>query len=191
MRRSYLQAVNCTLAIFLLAGGLAAPIQAREEVVMAKVVISPSAIPATSAPRIFLGGSIDMGSAEDWQKTVIDALRHEPVVILNPRRKEWDPAWKPELSDPHFKEQVEWELSALEQSDIIVMVLTPGSKSPVSLLELGLYARSGRLIVLCPPGYWRKGNVDAVTARYRITSVNSMDDLLRAVRARLALPHSP
>jgi hypothetical protein len=162
-----------------------ARVTARDEATMLTVVTSPNVIPATPLPRIFLAGSIDMGSAENWQKALVASLAGEQAIVLNPRRDDWDPSWKPDLSDFHFKEQVEWELNALERADIIVMALTPDSKSPVSLLELGLYANSGRLIVFCPPGFWRKGNVDAVVSRYQVKSAASMQELVAEVRSRV------
>lgn len=150
------------------------------------IVTSPQPLPAAhDAPRVFLGGSIDMGSATDWQADLIKALADENVVILNPRRPDWNPAWKPEASEPEFRRQVEWELGALESADVIVMYLAPGTQSPVSLLELGLHARDGKLVVLCPDGFWRKGNVDITAARYGVTQVATMEELLAAVRQRI------
>src|SRR3546814_14893140 len=61
--------------------------------------------------------------------------------------------------------------AALESADIIVMLLAPGSQSPISLLEKGLHARGGKLILLCPEGFWRKGNVDITAERYGIEQV--------------------
>src|SRR3546814_5771597 len=63
--------------------------------------------------------------------------------------------------------------AALESADIIVMLLAPGSQSPISLLETGLHARGGKLILLCPEGFWRKGNVDITADRYGIEQVRS------------------
>lgn len=155
----------------------------------ATVVTAPER-PATTPdrPRIFLGGSIDMGNAPDWQKQLIAGLADRDVVILNPRRPDWNPAWRPEASEPEFRRQVEWELEALESADIIVLYLAPGSQSPVSLLELGLHARSGKVILLCPPGFWRKGNVDITAERYGIQQVASLEELHKAIDARLAAP---
>lgn len=155
------------------------------------VITSPNVIPVDVRPHVFLAGSIDMGGARDWQKEVIEGLSHDDVVVLNPRRSDWNPAWKPELDEPNFKEQVDWELSALEQSDVIAMVLTADSKSPISLLELGLYAKTGRLIVLCEPGYWREGNVDAVAKRYKIITVTTIPALIDEIHraAKAARPH--
>ncbi|MGN6552853.1 MAG: NUDIX hydrolase, partial [Verrucomicrobiota bacterium] len=49
-----------------------------------------------------------------------------------------------------------------------------------------LYARTGKLIVSCPDGYWRKGNVDMVCQRYGVPLVGGLEDLIRTVRERLA-----
>lgn len=159
------------------------------------VVTSPQPWPGgRERPRIFLGGSIDMGRAADWQAELTRALGDLDVVILNPRRPDWNPAWKPIAEEPEFRRQVEWELAALEASDIIVMYLAPGSQSPISLLETGLHARGGKLILLCPEGFWRKGNVDITAARYGIEQVATMDELTAAVRRRVtnrAQPKAP
>lgn len=152
-----------------------------------EVVTSPEALPTRhDRPRLFLGGSIDMGNARDWQAEMIRALRDTNLVIFNPRRPDWNPAWQPVASDPNFRQQVEWELNALDRSDIIVMVFTPNSQSPISLLEMGLNARNGRMIIYCPEGYWRKGNVDITAAHYDIETVDSMEALIAAVRRRAA-----
>ncbi len=153
----------------------------------AQVVTSPEALPARhELPRVFLGGSIDMGSAPDWQRQVIDALQDEDVVLLNPRRPDWNPAWKPEADEPEFRRQVEWELAALDSADVVILYLAPGSQSPVSLLELGLHARSGKVVLLCPPGFWRKGNVDITGERYGVKQVHSLNELIAETRRRVA-----
>jgi hypothetical protein len=158
----------------------------------ASVVTSPAALPLDHArPRVFLGGSIDMGRAVDWQAALVESLGDLDVVFLNPRRPDWNPTWKPVAEEPEFRRQVEWELAALESADIIVLYLAPGSQSPISLLEMGLHARGGKLILLCPEGFWRKGNVDITAERYGIEQVATMDDLAAAVRRRLAQQNQP
>jgi hypothetical protein len=146
---------------------------------MARVIRPPQALPDGFA--IFLAGSIEDGRAENWQLRVEHELAQSDVILFNPRRDDWDPTWKQALDDPHFREQVEWELSALEQADFIAMYFAPGTKSPITLLELGLFARSGRLVVCCPAGFWRKGNVDIACARYQVRQVGSLDDLVGEV----------
>ncbi len=151
-------------------------------------VTSADALPAKhDRPWVFLGGTIDMGASLDWQAVLLEKLSGLDATFLNPRRRDWNPAWRPEASDPNFRQQVQWELAALEAADVIVMYLAPKSQSPVSLLELGLHARTGKLIVLCPEGFWRKGNVDLTAAFYGVEQVSSMEELAAAVKRRVAV----
>ena len=53
-------------------------------------------------------------------------------------------------------------------------------------LRLGLHARGGKLILLCPAGFWRKGNVDITAEHYGVEQVATMDELAAAVRRRVA-----
>ena len=127
---------------------------------------------------IFLGGSIEMGNVEDWQKEISDristCLDPDIFCILNPRRKSWDSSWEQSKDNPLFRGQVEWELEGLEKAGSIIMYMHPETKAPISLMELGLSARSGKLLVVCPDGYWRKGNVDIVCERYGIRQVETI-----------------
>lgn len=129
-------------------------------------------------PWVFLAGSIEQGRAEPWQERVTEAWRQRTGTLLNPRRPEWDASWRQSIEEPRFREQVEWELDALERSDSILMYFDPATKAPVTLLELGLFARSGKLRIACPPGYWRRGNVEVVAARYGVPLVETLDALL-------------
>ncbi len=134
--------------------------------------------------RIFLAGSIEMGKAEQWQERIVNAMSDASnLVILNPRRDDWDSSWEQRADNPQFFEQVSWELDMLDAADIVVMYLAPGTKSPISLLELGLCARSGKLKVCCPKGFWRRGNVEVVCRRNHIPLFETLDDLIAALRA--------
>ncbi len=65
----------------------------------------------------------------------------------------------------------------LGKADVIALYLAPGTQSPISLMELGLHANGGKLVVCCPDGFWRKGNVQIVCARWGIPLVESMEEL--------------
>ena len=127
---------------------------------------------------VFLAGSIEMGKAEKWQDKVVKALAHRPITFFNPRRDDWDSSWKQEISNPQFNKQVSWELKALESADYIVVYFDPNTQSPITLLELGLHAKSGKLIVCCPEGFWRKGNVDIVCKKYKVRQVQTLDEVI-------------
>ncbi len=130
--------------------------------------------------KVFLAGSIEMGRAEDWQKMCINVLKDYPIQFLNPRRDDWDSTWKQEIGDPQFNQQVTWELDSLEKSDFIILYFDKHTMSPISLLELGIHAccNPEKLLVLCPEGFWRKGNVDIVCERYGVRQFEDFDSLL-------------
>lgn len=135
-------------------------------------------------PSIFLAGSIELGQAEDWQVRLERALADVDVVLLNPRRDEWDATWVQSIGNPQFREQVEWELEGMERATLVAMYFAPATKAPITLLELGLCARSGKLLVCCPEGYWRRGNVEVVCARYGVPLLPSLEALAAAIRSR-------
>lgn len=135
---------------------------------------------------VFLAGSIEMGTAEKWHQKVIDAIPNN-VIFLNPRRDDWDSSWKQDANDPQFYQQVTWELNMLKDSDIVFMYLDPNTTSPISLLELGLYARHDeKMLVCCPEGFWRKGNVDIVCQRHGIPVFTNLDTAIIALQSKLA-----
>lgn len=134
---------------------------------------------------IFLAGTIDNGDSVDWQSHVCEELKDYDITLINPRREDWDSSWSPTADNPLFKEQVEWELSGLINSDIIFMYLAPGSVSPISLLELGVFIDK-TIIVVVPDGYFRKGNIE-VTLEYLTGEkvYHTLEDGLTALRGIL------
>ena len=100
---------NCLLGLLLCpvlaSAQSSAPVEARTP-----VIVSPRAIASDdSRIKVFLAGSIDMGGSEDWQAKAIRELSGDGVVLLNPRRADWNRAWKPSADEPEFHRQVQWE----------------------------------------------------------------------------------
>jgi len=156
-------------------------------------VKAPNQLPFGTLPVVFLSGSIEMGVAEKWQDKIVSRLQNISqlqelnFLVLNPRRDDWDSTWTQNVDNPKFREQVEWELSSMEVADIIPMYFDPATKSPITLLEFGLYARSGKLVVCCPEGFWKKGNVDVVCERYHVDTAENLTGLVAEVVGRLIL----
>jgi len=125
--------------------------------------------------KVFLAGTIDNGDSEDWQEKLIhmmdDELKNRFLIAFNPRRKNWDA----NAGSDAVEKQIKWEEDRLDESDLIVMVIKEGSKSPISLLELGLYGPSGRMIVFCNDKFYRYTNVKMTCEKYLIPLVNSTD----------------
>lgn len=131
--------------------------------------------------KVFLAGSIEMGKADKWQDKVANSLESygDELALLNPRRDDWDSSWKQEKTNPVFRQQVLWELEALENCDMIAMYFDPKTKSPITLLELGQFANKIELV--CPDNFWRKGNVELFAERYGIKTHNSLEELVTAI----------
>lgn len=130
---------------------------------------------------IFLAGSIEMGIAEHWQDKVASLLKDKGFNVFNPRRVDWDSSWTQNFTDPQFSQQVNWEMDALDKADIILFYFDPVTKSPITLLELGAYAKTGKCLVCCPEGYWRKGNVDIFCERHNVPQFDSNINLVRYI----------
>ncbi len=150
-----------------------------------KIITATEKLLIKDSYSVFLAGSIEGDTAEKWQNVVIEKLADAFVTLINPRRDEWDASWKQEINNSKFKEQVNWELEALEKADLIIMYFDRSTMSPISLLELGLFAKSGKLIVCCPDGFWRKGNVDIVCKRYDVLQVQNLEELIDEVKNRI------
>ena len=130
---------------------------------------------------VFLAGTIDMGSAVDWQAEAAELFRVKEgnYLLFNPRQEEWHPEREGEMDY-----QVNWELEHLESADYILMNILPGSLSPISLLELGLHARDGNLLVVCTPGYSRYDNVRITCARYSVPVFSTLEDAVNAIKEK-------
>ena len=124
-----------------------------------------------------------MGEAIDWQADVTNKLKDADVVIFNPRRDDWDSSWKQDIDFQPFREQVEWEMEHLDKADIIIYCFDPKGKAPITLLELGLHApREDQMIVVCcPEGFWRRGNVQIVCKKHNIPMVPDVDGIVTKV----------
>lgn len=146
--------------------------------------------PSDDTISIFLGGTIQMGNSEDWQTEIYNRLKDidetigffDNIDLFNPRRDSWDSSWVQEQSNPQFNGQVNWELDNIEDSNIIFFNILPESKSPITLMEIGLCKdKCASVIVCCPDGFYRKGNVDVVCSRYGMQQYKDIDSAFGAL----------
>lgn len=145
----------------------------------------PPEAPTYRKFSVFTAGSIEMGKAVQWQKLMAKYLSDLPITVNNPRRGHWDPNVTKEAKDASFRHQVEWELAALEKADVICFFFDVDTLSPVTMLELGLWASSKKIIVCCDKRFWRAGNVHIVCERYNIPYVQSFAELVPAIKDML------
>lgn len=155
------------------------------------VINPPQKVPTHQRKIIFLAGSIEMGTAKEWQQQAIELFNalipegdKNDYLILNPRRPDWDSSWKQAFEDPQFYQQVKWELSSLQKATYVLFYFDPATKSPVSMLELGAFHQ--KAIVICPDGFWRKGNIDIFCDEFAIMQ---LPDLETAVKQIISSPY--
>lgn len=136
---------------------------------------------------VFFGGTIDMGDSDDWQFELKMTLRDAGffIDIYNPRRHDWNKDWEQSIKNPNFYQQVHWEIDAMNKADIIAMCFMPKSRSPISLLELGYFARSGKLIVYCPYQFYRSGNVHIICNMHNIPIYTNYTDFVKGLKETL------
>lgn len=114
--------------------------------------------------KVFLAGTIENGKSIDWQSEISSYCNEIGLTAFNPRRSKWNE----KANEEELSEQISWELEHMEKADYIIMYILGDSKSPISLLELGLHAREGKLIVFCPKSFYRYKNVEITCNRYNI-----------------------
>mgnify|MGYP001566836753 CR=1 FL=1 len=138
-------------------------------------IFAPDSIPAgqQNSPRVFLAGSIQNGTAEEWQSKVLVSLQPPTSnwvkwLVMNPRRKQWDKDCKQNIECTDFKRQVDWELDHLIACNVAAVWFDPTTTSPITLAELGILCgiKHPHVVVYCPDGFWRKGNVEVMCQRF-------------------------
>lgn len=167
-----------------------------------KIITAPTKISWSDFDlSIFLAGTIDNGTSIDWQKPFIEQIQkfddslskplgpnpkiRNQLALLNPRRDDWVLTITQRSFDIRFREQVEWELAAMENASIIIMYFVPNSLSPITLLELGLFAKTHKILVCCPDEFWRKGNVEIVCEQNNIPIFKMMEDLIQHTKTQI------
>lgn len=139
-------------------------------------------------PSVFLAGSIDMGSARNWQRDFEKEFEYFPITVYNPRRDDWDSSWKQTDSDPKFREQVEWELDFMKHASNIFMFVSNESKAPITLLEFGYVAHAfpEKLTVCIEPNFYRRGNIEVVCRRQGISLHGDFKAAVETLKIKVA-----
>ncbi|PSR90603.1 hypothetical protein BD289DRAFT_481552 [Coniella lustricola] len=120
--------------------------------------------------------------------TTIKIPSLKPLTFYDPYQPNWDSTWKEDYNtDARYKAQTDWELAHIASSTFHVSYFDPRAKAPVTLLEFGLTAwHKGKdsVLVGCPPGFWKRGNVVAVCQRRGILVEDSLDGLVKRLLDR-------
>jgi len=126
----------------------------------------------SSEKYVFLAGSIDNSYFGDWRKKIIKKIETK-VNVFDPTNKKHN-----SLSNAEMKSHILWELDALAISDKILLNFLPDSKSPISLVELGLYVASNKLIVVCPIEFYKSSYVYTLCKKYDTPIYDTINNAL-------------
>lgn len=148
-----------------------------------KVYTPPEYCNVKSPRSVFLAGTIDLGASENWQVKAEELLVNSNLNVFNPRRPDWDLSTPQSIESEVFYGQVEWEHDHLRKADHIIFNFLKDSKSPVTMLEFGLMlaTKPRACVVVCPEGFWRKGNIDVMCAIYGIRQVNTLEEAVELI----------
>lgn len=102
---------------------------------------------------VFLAGGIS--NCEDWQSQIIKYLEKTNLVVINPRRSDFDIT-----NTNESVKQIEWEHRHLKLADYILFWFPQETLCPITLFEYGKWLVSNKfLIVGCHSEYKRKLDV--------------------------------
>jgi hypothetical protein len=154
---------------------------------VSQVIYAPSEEAPRHAKSIFLAGTTSKVDTADWRETLSASLSRHPVTIYNPYRADWDSTWREDANFTPYREQVRWELDKQAKADLVVVYFHPATQAPVSLLEFGLSAKvPGRVIAVCPEGFWKRGNVQVVSEVYGVQLLDDVEKLEGAIFSKFS-----
>lgn len=143
-----------------------------------KHIVTPNSIKNHNcAVTVFLAGSISGNDAMNWQQSVVKQFEGKDVAIFNPRMTKWE---GDSITHARFVELVDWDWNAMDEAEHVIVCFDGDTESPVTLMELGMLARSNpsKVTVMCPQNFWRKKHVDVLCNRYDIRRFDTLDRLI-------------
>ena len=153
-----------------------------------QIIHAPSEEPIKGIKSVFLAGTTTAIGNVDWRENLSASLIEHPITIFNPNRPDWDSTWREDITFTPYREQVLWELDKQAMADLVVVYFHPATVAPVSLLEFGLSAQiPGKVVVIAPEGYPKRGNVQIVCQKYGIEFLDIIDNLHEVVINKLFL----
>ncbi|HJZ59646.1 MAG TPA: nucleoside 2-deoxyribosyltransferase domain-containing protein [Gemmataceae bacterium] len=130
-------------------------------------------------PSLFLAGGIT--GAFEWQPVVTTALADLPLVILNPRRKNF-----PIDDSSAAGEQIAWEFRHIRRATAVLFWFPPETLCPIALFELGsrVMVVDQPLFVGTHPDYARRQDViiQLSLAQPEVRVAAEIPELVRQVR---------
>lgn len=130
-------------------------------------LLTPGSLELTSTPRLYI--ACISADSDGVQRAVLDELQSVDADVFIAVGEE------PELD--------QWRLSLMESAKVIGLWID--SPSEDALLELGLGAKTGKLVVGCPTPSGQRALVEPICARYGVPLVGDAKLFASVLRERL------
>ena len=127
----------------------------------------------TKQKFIFLAGSID-NSKNNWRNYQMKKFKY--YSYFDPTNYNFS-----SLNNQEMINHINWEFTAMEKADIILLNLLPNSLSPISLVELGLYVSSKKIIIVCPKEFYKSTYVYALCKKYNSIIFEKLEEVTEEI----------
>lgn len=92
-----------------------------------------------------------------------------------------------------FNGQVNWEVDGIDEADVVFIFIDPATKSIVTFGEF--YYILGQLkagvhrdvIIVCPHGYWRRGNIEVMCNRFGLKLHETLEEGIEVLKGFIRL----
>ena len=83
----------------------------------------------------------------------------------------------------------------LDECNLVLMYLVPGTYSPISLLELGQLSKHHKkeggedkhTVVVCPRSFWRRGNVEVVCSLFHLPLYETLEEGIAHIKTLIQI----
>ena len=134
---------------------------------------------------VFLAGSIKIGKATKQQIAFTLALLDLLVTVFNLRCNNQNLTQKQDILHLKFNKQVIQKYNCLNKVNVIAIYFKPSTLSSISLLELGKYTKSRKIVVYCLDRFQKRGNIQIEYYQKRVLLVETIEKLRDYTRERL------
>ena len=68
---------------------------------------------------------------------------------------------------------------------MIILYFYPGTISLISLMELGLFIKTKKIVICCPDDFYRRGNIQVIYNKYNRKLLQMLNKLVEEVKNKI------
>lgn len=138
-------------------------------------------VPTEDKLTFFLAGSTN----SQWRTELVERLHDLDVVVYDPYVENWDEeVGEEDINNEKWVNQTRWEHLTIISADHRIFYFRGGTLAPITLLEMGLYAKKGDLVYVADD-YEKKAYIHYYMGRVQgLVVVESIKSLAEVMRIR-------